>query len=1148
MQGVICIVLKRFVLILVFACLSLTGAAQFYTGSDLTFGRMRVQHQTFFWSFFRFENFDVYFSRNGRNLALYTASFVQNYLQEIEQRVGEPVADKMQFIIFNRLTDYRQSNIGFLDVETANTGGVTRINGNRIFLFFHGDYVDFERQIREGITEILVRQVLFGTTLASQVRNNTALTVPDWFLYGMISYLSRPWCVDLDDMMRDAMLSRRFRFIAALEGEDAKLAGHSLFRYIAETYGDGTVLRILRIAASQRRVEAGLRFVLNKNFRQLMRDWQSFYLEDTRFLGETDDPDIENSLRRVRQRDREHYQFRISPDGTHVAYISNELGRARVHVRNLETGRRRVVMRIGHAINDRPDYSYPALAWHPNGEILAIAAERRGQAALYLYDVNTRESDWINMETLEKILSMDFAPHGRTLVFSGVQNGQSDIFHFNMGTRVLTQITRDIYDDANPRFLRNGTQIIFSSNRPNDTLTRNQRYSRAPRLNPNHDLFIYDLERPSTTLLRVTNDSLVDFSNPVEYERGVFAFLTDESGVRNRAIGVIDSVIASIDTIIHWRHVTDFRTVTNSSRNINEHDVNPIMQELTELIAFNNRNRLILREAEPSQMLETTNPPKTRFRANQIASRQQRLEQLQIADSLQEIDSLQRTGRRRLRQPTTRDMIDQMVEQVLTENFVPVETQCIVSLQQQDTIFQYDTILPLDTIQTQYDQSQHSPLFMDSIRNELRERMTRLFGFESTVADTPQLTINPQQRNYNVEFFINETTTQVGFSFLNSSYQAFTGGANPIFLNPGATGFLKIAATDLMENHRLIAGYRLSFDLRSNEFLLSYENRERRTARQYVFHRQAMSQTGQWGHTFRQISHNAYFILSHPLSEVLLLRGSVIGRADKFSVRAADYWSLITNDEWNLWGGLRGEVIYDRTRMLGRNLPLGARSKLFFEYYQSLTERGTTMFVVGADYRHYTRIWRTFIWANRVAGSTSFGQRKLIYYMGGVDNGILANWRFIQFNRDIPVDQSQNYAFQTLATSMRGFHQNIRNGNTFVVASTELRLPIMQTLFARPIGGQWLQSLQLIGFVDAGSAWVGMNPWNRDNLIFQREISDGGDLTIIVQRDLQPFVAGVGWGIRTSLFGYFIRLDRANGFENGQFHRRIWHLSFGFDF
>jgi len=228
--------------------------------------------------------------------------------------------------------------------------------------------------------------------------------------------------------------------------------------------------------------------------------------------------------------------------------------------------------------------------------------------------------------------------------------------------------------------------------------------------------------------------------------------------------------------------------------------------------------------------------------------------------------------------------------------------------------------------------------------------------------------------------------------------------------------------------------------------------------------------------------------------------------------------------------------------MLGRNLPIGARSKLFFEYYQSLTERETTMFVLGADYRHYTRIFRTFIWANRAAGSTSFGQSKLIYYMGGVDN-----WLLPRFNPDIVVDQDQNYAFQTLATNMRGFNQNIRNGNNFVVANSELRLPIMQTFFARPIGGQWLQNLQLVGFVDAGSAWVGWNPWNKDNAIFRREIPMG-DLTITVQRDLSPFVMGIGYGLRTTLAGYFIRIDRGNGIENGQMNRRIWHFSFGFDF
>lgn len=1131
--------MKHFLFILTFLCLSFSGLAQFYTGSNLTFGRKRVQYETFFWSFYRFQNFDVYFNRNGKNLALYTASFVQNNLSNIERKVGETVAEQMQFIIFNRLTDYKQSNIGYLEEESYNTGGITKINGNKVFLFFDGDYVDFERQIREGITEILVRQVLFGTTLVAQVRNTTSLTVPDWFQYGVISYLSIPWNTEFDDILRDAMLSRKYRHLAALEGEDAKMAGHSLFRYIAETYGEGAILRILRVTAAQRRVEVGLRYSLNLSYKQLIQNWQQYYLENTQFDGDTEVPDLEKSLRRVRQREREHYQFKLSPDGDQVAYISNEVGRARVHLRNLKTGRHKIVMSIGYAINDRPDYSYPALAWHPSGEILAIAAEHRGITSLYLYNVKTRRADWVNMESLDKILSIDYAPNGRLMVFSAVQQGQSDIFLFNMGTRVLTAITKDLFDDANPRFLKNGSQIIFSSNRPTDTLMRNQRFPQAPLLNPNHNLFIYDLNNQTTTLMRVTDDSTVNFSNPVEYENGIFAFLTDESGVNNRALGILDSVVASVDTAIHYRYVTDYRTVTNFNRNIKEHDVSPITQELAELITYNNRDRLIRREAEPSKILETTTPPKTKFRIAEALKRQRKQEQLRVTDSLQKLETQQRSGKSRLRQATVNDMINEMTDEILRQNDTvgagfarPMGTQTVP--QQADTTISFTAIS---------DTTNHS---QDSIRNDVRKRLISLLKLEKDATDTIKPTINPKQRLYNVEYFINEATTQVGFSFLNNSYQSFTGGGNPIYLNPGATAFLKIGASDLMENHRLIAGYRLSLDLNNNEYLLSYENLEPRTGRQYVFHRQAISSSSRetsWiGYPIKQISHNGYFILKHPLTEVLLLKGSVIGRTDKLIYRAVDDKSLRRDDEWKVWGGLRGELVYDHTRILGRNLPLGARSKLFFEYYQSLTEKNTTMFVVGADYRKYTRIWRTFIWANRVAASTSFGQKKLVYYMGGVDD-----WLFPKFNRNIVVDETQNYAYQTLATSMRGFTQNIRNGNTFAVMSSELRFPIMSCLFSRSIGGQWLQNLQLIAFVDAGSAWVGYNPWNKNNAIY-KEVIDVGDVTITLEKDLSPFVAGVGFGLRTQLAGYFIRIDRGNGIENGYFQRRVWYFSLGFDF
>ncbi len=55
--------------------------AQFYTGSNLTFGRKRIQYESFFWTFYRFNGFDIYFNRKGKNLALYTASYVQNHLE-----------------------------------------------------------------------------------------------------------------------------------------------------------------------------------------------------------------------------------------------------------------------------------------------------------------------------------------------------------------------------------------------------------------------------------------------------------------------------------------------------------------------------------------------------------------------------------------------------------------------------------------------------------------------------------------------------------------------------------------------------------------------------------------------------------------------------------------------------------------------------------------------------------------------------------------------------------------------------------------------------------------------------------------------------------------------------------------------------------
>jgi len=199
---------------------------------------------------------------------------------------------------------------------------------------------------------------------------------------------------------------------------------------------------------------------------------------------------------------------------------------------------------------------------------------------------------------------------------------------------------------------------------------------------------------------------------------------------------------------------------------------------------------------------------------------------------------------------------------------------------------------------------------------------------------------------------------------------------------------------------------------------------------------------------------------------------------------------------------------------------------------------------LGIDFRQYAPVTKDIIWANRLAIGTSFGKEKLLHYLGGVDNQINP-----KFNGEIDVDQTQDYLFQTVVTNMRGFRQNIRNGNTFAVINSELRIPVFKMLINRPIKSDFISNFQAIGFADVGSAWNGPNPFSDENA-FNNEIigGDNPSLTVVLDRQNNPIVGGTGFGLRTRLLGYFVRLDWAWGIQDGRTLPRIFYFSLSTDF
>jgi hypothetical protein len=244
----------------------------------------------------------------------------------------------------------------------------------------------------------------------------------------------------------------------------------------------------------------------------------------------------------------------------------------------------------------------------------------------------------------------------------------------------------------------------------------------------------------------------------------------------------------------------------------------------------------------------------------------------------------------------------------------------------------------------------------------------------------------------------------------------------------------------------------------------------------------------------------------------------------------------------NIWNGLRYKAYLDWN----------------YQVNKVVNADGPQTFNLGFDARYYYPIFQNFIWAGRAAGDFSWGNQKIIYYLGGVDGWLMfgpnqkvdknGNVRDRYFTTTNPPANDQDYAFESLTVNMRGFKQNIANGNNAVVFNSEFRLPVFSTLLKRTINNAFLRNFQVVQFIDLGTAWNGAyNKLQRPTISFNTPVGNPlpggpplppGPVTVKVKAGgIGPFAGGYGFGARSTLLGYFLKFDAAwtmNGFFKGK--------------
>ncbi len=1125
------------------------GMQGFGQGTQVQFGQNRVQYKEFTWQYYDGEHFEIYFSAGGQNLGKFAAQIAEADLLEIEDLLDYKLNSRPEIIIYNNISDYNQSNFAVGNEEQYNIGGQTRIIGNKVFVYFDGNHQHLRKQIREGVGKVLINSMIFGGSLQEIVQNAVLLNLPAWFTEGLVSYIGEEWNTELDNQLREGIITGRYKKFNKLTGEDARFAGHALWYYIAESYGESTIPNLLYLIRINRSLENGFLYVLGTGVNATIDDWYNyFYTKYTKELAGKDQLADTYLIPRKSKKNVRFHELKMSPDGEHIAYAMDDHGKFKVFVQKIDTKDKKRIKSGGlktHTL--ATDLSNPLISWSPDGKKLAVVYEKRYKNFIVTYDTETEKKESKELTRFQKILDVSFAKTNNRLVMSVMNNGQSDIYMYYLQNDRVEQLTNDYFDDLNPAWvtLSNGYEgIIFASNRDIDSIYNTRTIDSILPVG-NMDMYYFDYIHKSKDLVRITYTKKISELHPLQFNQDHFAYLSDQNGIINRFAGYLDSLYDHTDTLVFypdsistnppWDY-NDFKTfpkfdsvtlvdryrdtayvfpVTNYSSNILEHDVLWKTGKVVEVFQRGTSNEFYL-TAAPSDLTEIKN------------------------------NTLNNT--------TFRNFINlkKKEDDIITK----------ISVTDTTTLIKTETVITsTDTIKKQIDEGMY-------FQSDFPEPATDLIVNDPVALAQSD---NPDQQNintgkkfkssrivpYRIKFSSDYVTSQLDNSLFVNKYESFnaTGG---VYSTPDLSALFTVSISDLFEDYRFTGGIRFPTSFSGGEYYMSYEDLKHRLDKKLLWYYQSESAQYTFQPYWYPVVDAAIKTnivegqLKYPIDVIRSIRGSVSYRAEKIVFMANDTFSLNLPDYKEDWVSLKLEYVHDNTYPVMTNILNGMRYKVWFEWHKQFNVSSNEgvdvglnpgyLGVIGYDFRHYQRLHRQIVWANRLAGGTSFGDQKLIYYLGGVDS-----WIAPTFNHDIEINQDAGYAFQTLATNMRGYDQNIRNGNSYAVLNSEVRFPVFSYIFNKPIRSEFLRNFQVVGFYDLGSAWEGLSPFEEDNPFNNTTIVQP-PITVDVNYFRDPVVMGTGLGIRSTLFGYFIRVDRAQPIEAGGLGDPKWYFSLSLDF
>ncbi|BAV09248.1 hypothetical protein SAMN05421788_101688 [Filimonas lacunae] len=1119
--------------------------------NTVEFGKNRIQHKKFIWKFYQSANFNTYFNQGGLELGKFAAQVAEDELSSIEDVVEYSLQRRANLVIYNTFDDYKSSNIG-LGLDWQNAGGMTKLVNNKIVLYYDGNHNTLRRQIREGIARILVDNILFGDDIGEIASNQALLDIPKWLTDGYVEYVAQPWSPEKDEDLRNVMLSGSYTKFYQFAFDKPLLAGHAFWYYIAEKYKKENVTYFLYLARLYKNLNTASQRICKKKFKEVLADFMTY--EEEKYVK-----DLKQRKNAPRGRlsvveetkKADFFRFQANPNPRNNSYAVVQFKKGVYSVKYVDNNlEEKTLLSYGiRTINGDINPNYPLLSWDGKGSRLLVVYWKAGKINMFVYDVVANIKRFKQEITgFDQILSVGFMLDANTILLSASKNGHSDIFTYRIDNEKVQQITNDVYDDLDPTFVSfpNRSGIIFASNRPTgDAINADTVLPSKNRFN----IFMVDINNKSDfkQIAQLTRMKFADARYPMQYNVNHFTFVSEENGIANRWAGFFSTARDGLDTLYY---IGD-EIIRNATDKEIDSTLNAWQKSEPDSISYFQ----VFKDS-------TYTFPMTNYQSSLLETR--------IAGDKGQVSEVRREGDYKF---LYKLRVDSVTLRKRNVNARP--TDYMKKLMQEARLANGKSVVTTPAEQQKQEEKKPANnVFQNEFDDEkpATTKATVMVNGEpqpGTDPATPQQNVLAKSGlfNYKLKFNADYVLAGVSNNILINRYQPYS-GALPVQLNNGSdfNWSFRVGVSDVMEDIKMVGGFRFGTNLSDKDVFFTFSNLRKRLDWGFTYYRSTTENyptyivSGPGVGKDNKLITNLYQVnVAYPIDETKRIGANIGLRTDRGVIRPFNYLSgqpdptgLHIPDTVSKTGIAHLEYVYDNTINPTQNIWNGLRWKIYYDYYKAVgkgaSTRGINVQNLGVDARYYVKIYRNFIWAGRAAGDFSFGDQKILYYLGGVDGwiGPKAN------TANTPTQQ--DYVYQSLTLNMRGFKQNVANGNNATVINSEFRLPVFSTFFNKPINSAFIRNFQLVQFIDLGTAWSGsIKNITRPTTAYMELQEDGTpnpNYAIVRTRagGIGPFAGGYGFGVRTTVLGYFLKLDTAwemNGIFKG---KPMWYFALGLDF